>query len=307
MRALTSFKGCALSYLSTEDDLLHTVLRPKKTLDNGNCKEDINNVIIIFDNAKEPKDPINGFGETTLCSYKRGLENYLRRHHKSQSHDRLSPHPPPDNQQALADEFDIKIYNQDQDVWGFINSLIFDQDAPSPVRHEKEEEKKHSNTPVLSRKADKAPTIDNRNQQEVPQDSTKAGYHILVVEDNLVNQTLIQRILHKEGYSVELAGDGLIALELIREKGIGAYSAILMDIQMPNMNGFDCTEAIRKMPDPHAHLLPIIGVSATTGEEFERKCLAHGMNSVISKPYSLPIIRYRLAHSIIDPAFCSIK
>jgi signal transduction histidine kinase/CheY-like chemotaxis protein len=118
---------------------------------------------------------------------------------------------------------------------------------------------------------------------------------VLVVEDNAMNQKLIRSILQREGYAVEVAGDGLEALEVIRRKGLEPFSLVLMDIQMPKMNGYECTEAIRRLPDPLALTIPIIGVSATSGEDMAERCLSTGMNATISKPYSLHTIRSHLS------------
>ncbi|ELR25046.1 His Kinase A (phosphoacceptor) domain containing protein [Acanthamoeba castellanii str. Neff] len=117
---------------------------------------------------------------------------------------------------------------------------------------------------------------------------------VLVVEDNAMNQKLIRNILVREGYDVEVAGDGLEALDVIREKGLDHFSLVLMDIQMPKMNGYECTQAIRALPDPTARTIPIVGVSATSGEDVVERCLSKGMNATIAKPYSLQTIRSHL-------------
>jgi two-component system, sensor histidine kinase and response regulator len=105
-----------------------------------------------------------------------------------------------------------------------------------------------------------------------------AKLRVLVVEDNPVNQRLAQRILEKEGHTVLLAGNGKEALELLAEP----FDLILMDVQMPVMDGFEATRAIRKRErDSH---IPIIATTAHAMTGDRERCLAAGMDSYISKP-----------------------
>jgi signal transduction histidine kinase/ActR/RegA family two-component response regulator len=104
---------------------------------------------------------------------------------------------------------------------------------------------------------------------------------ILVADDNSLNQLLIKKILLKNGYIVDQATDGEIAVAKYQE---GNYDLILMDLDMPNMNGFEATEFIRKMPEPKLNI-PIIAITAHATVEVKERCLANGMNDFISKPF----------------------
>jgi two-component system sensor histidine kinase/response regulator len=109
---------------------------------------------------------------------------------------------------------------------------------------------------------------------------SQTGLRILVAEDNAVNQKLAGRLLEKQGHSVVVAGDGqqaLIALE--RE----VFDLILMDVQMPNMDGFEAAAAIRKTERDQSHIA-IIALTAHAMKGDRERCLAAGMDAYISKP-----------------------
>ncbi|MDF7826892.1 response regulator, partial [Pontiellaceae bacterium B12227] len=108
----------------------------------------------------------------------------------------------------------------------------------------------------------------------------KAGAKILLVEDNLVNQKVATAILRKAGGSVDTADNGVEALEQLRKK---SYDLILMDCQMPMMDGFEATAQIRAMEKPICDL-PILAITAHAMKDDERKCLDAGMNDYIPKP-----------------------
>ena len=103
---------------------------------------------------------------------------------------------------------------------------------------------------------------------------------VLLVEDNLVNQKVAVRILEKAGHTVHVAGDGLVALEAIKKDN---YDVVFMDIQMPGMDGYAATAAIRKMA-PRFSELPIIAMTAHAMKGDREKCIASGMDDYISKP-----------------------
>ena len=119
------------------------------------------------------------------------------------------------------------------------------------------------------------------------------GLRILLVEDNELNREIATDILEEEGITVESAEDGSIAVEILKEKGPDYYNFILMDIQMPVMNGYEATEAIRTMyPDAE---IPIIAVSANAFEEDKAKSKAAGMNEHIAKPINIEKLKETLA------------
>jgi CheY-like chemotaxis protein/HPt (histidine-containing phosphotransfer) domain-containing protein len=104
------------------------------------------------------------------------------------------------------------------------------------------------------------------------------GVRILVVEDHRVNQQLFKTILEKLGHQVFLAGDGAQALEAV---GRQQYELIFMDVQMPNMNGYDATRKLREMGIG----IPIIAVTASAQKEVQEKAKAAGMNHCLTKPF----------------------
>ena len=113
-----------------------------------------------------------------------------------------------------------------------------------------------------------------------------AGHRILLVEDNAINAEIARMILEQSGAEVQQAENGKIGLEALQEKGPGYYDAVLMDIQMPVMNGFEATKAIRALGGAYATALPIIAMSANAYDEDVRDCLAAGMNGHIAKPFN---------------------
>ena len=113
-----------------------------------------------------------------------------------------------------------------------------------------------------------------------------AGHRILLVEDNAINAEIARMILEQYGAEVQQAENGKIGLEALQEKGPGYYDAVLMDIQMPVMNGFETTKAIRALGGAYATALPIIAMSANAYDEDVRDCLAAGMNGHIAKPFN---------------------
>jgi signal transduction histidine kinase/ActR/RegA family two-component response regulator len=112
------------------------------------------------------------------------------------------------------------------------------------------------------------------------------GHRILLVEDNEINAEIARMILEQYGAEVQQAENGKTGLEALQEKGPGYYDAVLMDIQMPVMNGFEATKAIRALGGAYATALPIIAMSANAYEEDVRDCLAAGMNGHIAKPFN---------------------
>ena len=110
---------------------------------------------------------------------------------------------------------------------------------------------------------------------------------ILLVEDNELNLEIAQTILENEGFVVETAGNGLEAYNTLVEKGNGYYDVVLMDIQMPVMNGYMAAQMIRNMEDPELSQIPIIAMTANAFEEDKKNALEHGMNGHLSKPINI--------------------
>lgn len=105
--------------------------------------------------------------------------------------------------------------------------------------------------------------------------------NILLAEDNSVNQLLATRLLEKFGHHVTVAGNGLLAVESWRT---GAYDLILMDVDMPELNGFDATAQIRALEQDSATHVPIIGLTAHAMQGSRESCIAAGMDGYLSKP-----------------------
>ncbi len=104
---------------------------------------------------------------------------------------------------------------------------------------------------------------------------------ILVAEDNAVNQKLIARVLNKLGYACDIVENGLLVLEKIKEK---SYDVILMDVQMPEMDGFEATSIIKSQPGPHP---TIVAMTANAMSEDRDICLQKGMDDYIAKPMKI--------------------
>ena len=105
---------------------------------------------------------------------------------------------------------------------------------------------------------------------------------ILLAEDNTVNQRLAKRLLEKRGHEVSVAGDGRQALEAAM--AAPPFDLILMDVQMPNMDGLEATRAIRGIADPQLNSVPIVAMTACAMKADQERCLAAGMNGHLSKP-----------------------
>ncbi|MCX2453020.1 response regulator [Pedobacter sp. PLR] len=108
-----------------------------------------------------------------------------------------------------------------------------------------------------------------------------AGIHVLVVEDNLINQMLVIKILKQRGFETETAETGLIALSKYEKNH---FDIVLMDVQMPEMDGYEATKKIRALKD-HKKNIPIIAMTAHTIKGEYERCLEIGMDDYISKPF----------------------
>jgi CheY-like chemotaxis protein len=108
---------------------------------------------------------------------------------------------------------------------------------------------------------------------------------ILVAEDNVVNQVLATRLLEKRGHSVVVANNGREALAILAKADFAGFDAVLMDVQMPEMDGFEATAAIREREKTSGHHLPIIALTAHAMKGDEERCLAAGMDGYVAKPF----------------------
>ena len=137
-----------------------------------------------------------------------------------------------------------------------------------------------------------------RPQAEAPKRSLAAGFRgrrLLLVEDNPLNQEIAAELLREEGFEIEVAADGIDAVDLISHAPAGTYDAVLMDIQMPKMDGCLATEAIRRMADPEKAGIPIIAMTANAFDEDRRRAFEAGMNGFVAKPIDVRELLDRLA------------
>ena len=117
-----------------------------------------------------------------------------------------------------------------------------------------------------------------------------AGKRILLAEDNEMNQMIAEAILTDAGLEVEIVGDGTEAVEKMETAPAGYYDIIMMDIQMPVMDGYEAAKRIRSMDDRRKAGIPIVAVTANAFEEDRKTALEAGMNGHLAKPYDIPAI-----------------
>lgn len=116
------------------------------------------------------------------------------------------------------------------------------------------------------------------------------GHRILLAEDNELNREIACELLESRGMTVETAKDGEEAFELFRNSKDGYYELILMDIQMPRMNGYDATRAIRNLGGLYASTIPIIALTANIFQDDIMKAIESGMNEHITKPMDMRVV-----------------
>ena len=116
------------------------------------------------------------------------------------------------------------------------------------------------------------------------------GKRILLTEDNELNREIATEILQEAGFVVESVENGKEAVEAVRAAQPGWYDAVLMDIQMPIMDGYTATRAIRALPNPALAQLPIIAMTANAFDEDRRAAQEAGMNAHVAKPIDIPVL-----------------
>ena len=114
------------------------------------------------------------------------------------------------------------------------------------------------------------------------------GRNILLAEDNDLNAEIAEAILERAGLTIERVENGIQCVNRILEMPAGTYDMILMDIQMPEMDGYKATQAIRHLPDKDKAYIPIIAMTANAFAEDKRKTMEAGMNAYLSKPLNVP-------------------
>ena len=124
------------------------------------------------------------------------------------------------------------------------------------------------------------------------------GKKLLLVEDNELNREIALEILKEAGFVVDTAEDGAVAVQKIKQAAPGQYDLILMDIQMPNLDGYEATRQIRALSDAEKASIPIFAMTANAFEEDRQNALAAGMNGHIAKPLDVPHLLRVLADAL---------
>ncbi len=117
------------------------------------------------------------------------------------------------------------------------------------------------------------------------------GLHFLAAEDNEINAEILAELLGIEGASCEIAANGKLAVERFAQAAPGEFDAILMDVQMPVMNGHEATRAIRALPREDAGRIPIIAMTANAFAEDETAALDAGMDAHVAKPVDMQVLK----------------
>ena len=131
---------------------------------------------------------------------------------------------------------------------------------------------------------EKAVSVEMKNGQALKQNIKLSGRRILLAEDNELNREVASELLSDSGIELDWAEDGQICLDKFQRSPEGYYDAILMDIRMPHMTGYEATRAIRGINHPDALSIPIIAMSADAFSDDIQHCLECGMNAHIAKP-----------------------
>lgn len=116
------------------------------------------------------------------------------------------------------------------------------------------------------------------------------GTRILLTEDNDLNAEIATELLQEEGCTVDRAKDGVECVDMLEKAANGTYQLILMDVQMPVMNGYDATKKIRRMDDPQKANIPIVAMTANAFSEDKQVALDAGMNDHIAKPINMSVL-----------------
>lgn len=130
-----------------------------------------------------------------------------------------------------------------------------------------------------------------RTGGSVPQEKkTLTGNRILLAEDNDLNAEIAETLLEDAGFVVERAIDGAVCVDMLKSAEAGYYGVILMDIQMPNMDGYEAARIIRQLPDDFRKNIPIVAMTANAFEEDKRAAIEAGMNAHVPKPVDMKVL-----------------
>ena len=147
--------------------------------------------------------------------------------------------------------------------------------------------------------ADEAELLpDSRSESEADSAFALAGLHILAAEDNELNAEILTELLAMENVTCEICEDGRKLVEKFERSAPGTYDLILMDVQMPNMNGYEATRAIRAGSHPEAKTIPIIAMTANAFAEDVMDALQAGMDVHIAKPVDMMVLK-KAIHNVL--------
>ncbi len=137
--------------------------------------------------------------------------------------------------------------------------------------------------------------VEKTATDEAPAAVDFAGKRILLAEDNEMNQMIAVAILENAGFTIDIASNGEEAVEKMEQAPDGTYDVILMDIQMPKMDGYEAARRIREMENQNKATIPIVAVTANAFEEDRKVALEAGMNGHLAKPYDINAIMQTLS------------
>lgn len=160
-----------------------------------------------------------------------------------------------------------------------------EKEKPAEPKPPKEKVKKEAAKPEPAQKA--ADNVVDDSNKNNGKDHSNNGQKILLVEDNPISQNVEMRLLKESGYSVVAVTSGEDAVEAVKSQ---EFSLVLMDVEMPNMDGIKATKIIRKLDSP-VNQIPIIAVTAHSSMKDREKCLASGMNDYIAKPININFMK----------------
>lgn len=143
---------------------------------------------------------------------------------------------------------------------------------------------------TMSKKEKNIETAQEEAKEKAIQKALFTGRKLLLVEDNALNREIAKKLLMGQGFLVDEAVDGKVAVEMLKVSHVGEYAAVLMDIQMPVMDGYEATRAIRDLDNRILANVPIVAMTANAFGEERKKAFACGMNGYVTKPIEINVL-----------------
>ncbi len=163
-------------------------------------------------------------------------------------------------------------------------------DPPAGADEAKTEIKADTDTETTTAATTITITITDEAAPEAGDQKTeRSSRHILVVDDNEINRMIVSELLNNEGYETDEACDGREAIDKVRDSAPGDYDLVLMDIQMPVVNGYEATKAIRRLDTPQASI-PIIALTANAFDDDRKNAKEAGMDGHLAKPVDIELL-----------------